>query len=164
MKATILTAAALAMIAGTMAVRAADSSSGAAYLAAQKNYLLDNEKRPGWKKTADGLEYHPLNSTSGAWPWYPQQGVVTINYEGRLIDGTVFDSSYQRGQPATFPLDQLIRGWQEGVPMMRVGETWEFAIPSDLAYGDKKSGPIPPGSTLLFKIELIATKPQSGRQ
>ena len=158
MRASILISSVFAVIAGAMMARAAETSNSD-YIAMQKKFLLDNEKRPGWKKTADGLEYHPLNATSGAWPWYPQQGTVTINYEGRLIDGTVFDSSYQRGQPATFKLEQLIKGWQEGVPMMRAGETWEFAIPSELAYGDRKTGAIPAGSTLLFKIELIATKP-----
>jgi FKBP-type peptidyl-prolyl cis-trans isomerase len=82
---------------------------------------------------------------------------VTINYEGRFIDGRVFDKS-PPGQPVTFPLTQLIPGWQEGVPMMRVGEKWEFAIPSNLAYGDRSTGPIPGGSTLLFTIELLNAK------
>jgi FKBP-type peptidyl-prolyl cis-trans isomerase FkpA len=71
----------------------------------------------------------------------------------------VFDSSRARDAPATFPLNRLIKGWQEGVPMMRVGETWEFVIPSTIAYGDRDRPPIPPGSTLLFEIELIAIPP-----
>lgn len=125
----------------------------------QTDYLANNLKQPGWKATASGLQYHVLKGQgSGPWPWYPERGIVTVNYEGRLIDGTVFDSSYQRGQPATFPLARLIQGWQEGIPMMRVGEVWEFAIPSSLGYGDRRTGPIPPGATLLFKIELISTK------
>jgi FKBP-type peptidyl-prolyl cis-trans isomerase len=124
----------------------------------QTDYLVKNLKQPGWKATSSGLQYHVLKAHDGQWPWYPERGVVTVNYEGRLIDGTVFDSSWQRGEPATFPLDRVIRGWQEGIPMMRVGETWEFAIPSDLAYGDRRTGPIPPGATLLFKVDLISVK------
>jgi FKBP-type peptidyl-prolyl cis-trans isomerase len=82
--------------------------------------------------------------------------VVTIHYVGRFIDGRVFDSSRARGAPATFPLSRLIKGWQEGVPMMRAGETWEFVIPSKIAYGARYRDPIPANSTLLFEIELIA--------
>ncbi len=81
---------------------------------------------------------------------------MTIHYVGRFIDGRVFDSSRERNEPATFPLPRLIKGWQEGVPMMRVGETWSFVIPAAIAYGDRDRPPIPPGSTLLFEIELIA--------
>jgi FKBP-type peptidyl-prolyl cis-trans isomerase len=81
---------------------------------------------------------------------------VTIHYVGRFIDGTEFDSSVARGEPATFPLPRLIKGWQEGVPLMAVGDTFEFAIPWSLAYGAKGKGPIPGGATLLFTIELFA--------
>ncbi|HWH21914.1 MAG TPA: FKBP-type peptidyl-prolyl cis-trans isomerase, partial [Allosphingosinicella sp.] len=77
------------------------------------------------------------------------------HYTGRFIDGGVFDSSVQRGEPATFPLPRLIKGWQEGVPLMEVGDTFEFAIPYNLAYGPVGRGPIPGGATLLFTIELI---------
>jgi FKBP-type peptidyl-prolyl cis-trans isomerase FkpA len=80
---------------------------------------------------------------------------VTIHYVGKFIDGRVFDSSRARNEPATFPLPRLIKGWQEGVPMMRVGEVWDFVIPSELAYGDRNRDPIPNGSTLLFEIELM---------
>ena len=86
----------------------------------------------------------------------PAQGSeVTVHYEGTLIDGTVFDSSYARNEPATFPLSNVIRGWQEGVPMMKVGEVWNFAIPPGLGYGARNVGPIPANSVLLFKIELL---------
>ena len=124
----------------------------------QTDFLAKNLKQPGWKATASGLQYHVLKAHDGPWPWYPERGVVTVNYEGRLIDGTVFDSSWKRGEPASFPLAHVIKGWQEAIPMMRVGEVWEFAIPADLAYGDRRTGPIPPGSTLLFKVELLGTK------
>ena len=81
--------------------------------------------------------------------------VVTVHYEGRLIDGTVFDSSYPRGEPATFPLGRLVKGWQLAIPQMGVGETIEIAIPADLAYGPVGRGPIPGNATLVFKVELI---------
>ena len=81
--------------------------------------------------------------------------VVTVHYEGKLLDGTVFDSSYARGQPATFPLGRLVPGWQIAIPRMGVGETIEIAIPADLAYGPVGRGPIPPNATLVFKVELI---------
>ena len=84
---------------------------------------------------------------------------MTIHYVGTFIDGTEFDSSVRRGEPATFPLGRLIRGWQEGVPMMGVGDRYAFAIPYNLAYGPVGRGPIPGGATLLFTIELIGIAP-----
>ena len=80
---------------------------------------------------------------------------VTVHYEGKLIDGTVFDSSYERGEPATFPLNRLVKGWQLAIPKMGVGETIEIAIPADLAYGPVGRGPIPGNATLVFKVELM---------
>jgi len=81
---------------------------------------------------------------------------VTVNYEGSFIDGEVFDSSYQSGRPATFPLSGLIAAWEMAIPQMRVGETIELAAPATLAYGPRGRGPIPGGATLLFKVELIS--------
>jgi FKBP-type peptidyl-prolyl cis-trans isomerase FkpA len=83
---------------------------------------------------------------------------VMVHYVGRFVNGEVFDSSVARGEAATFPLGRLIRGWQEGIPMMSVGERWEFAIPADLAYGTGR-GPIPNGATLFFRVELIDVLP-----
>ena len=126
------------------------------YEAAQAAFLADNIKKPGWKATSSGLQYHVLKAVDDPAAPKPEPGsVVTVNYEGTMIDGKVFDSSYQRGEPISFPLTNVIEGWQEGVPMMKVGETWEFAIPSDLAYGPANAGPIPAGSALIFKIELL---------
>jgi len=125
----------------------------------QAAFLAWSAARPGWKTTASGLQYHRVHA---AMPWArrPAPGaVVTIHYVGRFIDGRVFDSSRERGQPATFPLPRLIKGWQEGVPMMRVGETWDFVIPADIAYGERDRPPIPPGSALQFEIQLIAIPP-----
>lgn len=121
----------------------------------QKAYEAWSAARPGWKVTESGLQYRKLKGRgSGRHP--AATDTVTIHYVGRFIDGREFDSSRKRGEPATFPLPQLIKGWQEGVPLMRAGETFEFVIPSTIAYGERNRPPIPPGSTLLFEIELIA--------
>jgi FKBP-type peptidyl-prolyl cis-trans isomerase len=122
----------------------------------QQAYLAWSGARPGWTTTASGLQYHRVKAAKAAAPRPAPGAVVTIHYVGRFIDGRVFDSSRARGEPATFPLDRLIKGWQEGVPLMRVGEVWEFVIPAAIAYGERNRDPIPPGSTLLFEIELIA--------
>lgn len=119
----------------------------------QKAYEAWSAARRGWKVTESGLQYRRIKAARGPQPTV--KSTVTIHYVGRFIDGREFDSSRSRGEPATFPLNRLIKGWQEGVPMMRVGETWQFVIPSDIAYGDRDRAPIPPGSTLLFEIELI---------
>lgn len=121
----------------------------------QKAYEAWSAARPGWKVTESGLQYRRVKAAKSSAPRPTVESTVTIHYVGRFIDGREFDSSRARGEPATFPLSRLIRGWQEGVPLMRVGETFQFVIPSDIAYGDRDRPPIPPGSTLLFEIELI---------
>ncbi len=121
----------------------------------QKAYEAWSAARPGWIVTASGLQAHRVKAAKRSAPRPVPSDVVTIHYTGRFIDGRVFDSSRDRGEPATFPLLQLIRGWQEGVPMMRVGETWEFVIPSNIAYGGRYRNPIPANSTLRFEIELL---------
>lgn len=125
--------------------------------AGQQAYLAWNARRPGWRSTASGLQYRRLKAASAS-AGRPEPGAtVTIHYTGTFIDGRKFDSSRDRNEPATFPLGRLIKGWQEGVPMMRVGERWLFVIPPELAYGDRTDRqPIPPNSTLIFDIELIA--------
>jgi FKBP-type peptidyl-prolyl cis-trans isomerase FkpA len=118
-------------------------------------YLNRLDPREGWKRTISGIRYRRVGrATTGAHP--APTDTVTIHYAGRFTDGVEFDSSVARGQPATFPLPRLIRGWQEGVPLMRVGERFEFAIPWNLAYGFNGRGPIPGGATLVFTIDLIA--------
>jgi FKBP-type peptidyl-prolyl cis-trans isomerase FkpA len=127
------------------------------WLQGQKAYLDWNAKRPGWTTAPSGLQYRRVRAAPASAARPAPGATVTIHYVGRFIDGRVFDSSRARNQPATFPLNRLIKGWQEGVPMMRVGEVWEFLIPSDLAYGDRSDrAAIPPGSALQFEIELIA--------
>ncbi len=121
----------------------------------QAAYEAWSARRPGWTVTASGLQAHRVKAAKASAPRPAPDSVVTIHYVGRFIDGRVFDSSRQRGEPATFPLPRLIRGWQEGVPMMRVGETWQFVIPAAIAYGSRYRDPIPANSTLLFEIELI---------
>jgi FKBP-type peptidyl-prolyl cis-trans isomerase len=121
-------------------------------------YLNRLDPAEGWHRTISGLRYRRIGrATTGAHP--ARTDTVTIHYVGRFIDGVEFDSSVARNEPATFPLQQLIRGWQEGVPLMRVGERFEFAIPYTLAYGWNGRGPIPGGATLVFSIELIAIAP-----
>jgi FKBP-type peptidyl-prolyl cis-trans isomerase FkpA len=127
----------------------------AAWHNAQTLYLLNLKPADGWRSTASGLRYRRVKAGAAGAPRPTANDTVTIHYAGRLIDGTEFDSSIARGEPATFPLPRLIPGWQEGVPLMAVGDTFEFAIPYSLAYGPKGKGPIPGGATLLFTIELI---------
>jgi FKBP-type peptidyl-prolyl cis-trans isomerase FkpA len=121
-------------------------------------YLNGLDPTQGWHRTLSGLRYRKISGTANG-PHPAPTDTVTIHYVGRFIDGTVFDSSVARGEPATFPLPRLIQGWQEGVPLMSVGDRFEFAIPYNLAYGYAGRGPIPGGATLLFTIDLIAIAP-----
>ncbi len=121
--------------------------------AAGAAFLEKNLNQDGVKKTASGLQYKVLQEGAGDHPL--AESKVTVHYEGKLIDGKIFDSSYERGQPATFPLNGVIRGWTEGLQLMNPGAIYEFYIPSDLAYGDRGNQAIPGGSTLIFKVELI---------
>ena len=122
-------------------------------------YLNRLDPAEGWHRTPSGLRYRKVSGTARG-PRPSAEDTVTIHYVGRFIDGTEFDSSVSRGEPATFPLGRLVRGWQEGVPMMAVGDRYEFAIPYTLAYGPAGRGPIPGGATLLFTIDLIAIAPR----
>ena len=121
-------------------------------------YLNGLDPAQGWHRTLSGLRYRKISGTANG-PHPAPTDTVTIHYVGRFIDGTEFDSSVSRGEPATFPLPRLIRGWQEGVPMMSVGDRYEFAVPYNLAYGYNGRGPIPGGATLIFTIDLIAIAP-----
>jgi len=119
-----------------------------------KKYLADNSSKSGVVTTASGLQYKILVEGSGSKPEAHSQ--VVTHYEGKLIDGTVFDSSYARGEPASFPVNGVIRGWQEALQLMPVGSKWELCIPADLAYGEAGSPPvIGPHAVLVFAIELL---------
>ena len=118
-----------------------------------REYLEKNKETEGVKVTASGLQYQVVKEGDGAQPG--PNDVVTVHYTGRLIDGTVFDSSVERGEPATFAVGQVIPGWVEGLQMMNEGSAWRFFIPSELAYGSHGTGPIQPNSTLIFDVELI---------
>lgn len=115
-------------------------------------------------QTASGLKYAVIKEGTGASP--KATDVVTVNYAGRLtdLDGTEFDSSYRRGEPTSFPLNQVIPGWTEGLQLMKEGAVYEFYIPADLAYGERGGGPIPPNAPLLFKVELISVGAPAGQQ
>jgi FKBP-type peptidyl-prolyl cis-trans isomerase FkpA len=157
---TVLTAA-LLILAGCATTPAKEAEAPAAvdpavWVQRQADYLKANAAKPGWKTTPSGLQYRPTKTVGADKPKPAPGATVTVHYVGTFIDGRAFDSSRERNQPATFPLSAVIKGWQEGVPMMRVGETWRFVIPADLAYGERDRPPIPPGSTLLFEIELLA--------
>lgn len=120
----------------------------------QQAFLDSHAQEEGVIVRYNGLHYRPIEFGTGAFP-APNSNVV-VHYEGRLIDGTVFDSSYERGKPAKFRLDQVIKGWTEGLILMREGGKAELVIPSDLGYGEEGAGDdIPPGATLIFQVELI---------
>jgi FKBP-type peptidyl-prolyl cis-trans isomerase FklB len=118
-------------------------------------FLAENAKKSGVVTTASGLQYKMLTEGKGKKP--KETSTVTVNYSGRLLDGTEFDSSYKRGEPATFPLNGVIRGWTEGLQLMSEGSKYEFYIPASLAYGENGAGGvIPPNATLIFQVELVS--------
>ncbi|MCZ8368753.1 MAG: FKBP-type peptidyl-prolyl cis-trans isomerase [Porphyrobacter sp.] len=125
-----------------------------AWHARQQLYLLGLKAEDGWYTAEGGLRWRWLKYLgSGKKPTLAD--MITVHYEGKLLDGTVFDSSYARGEPATFPLGRLVEGWQVAIPNMGVGEIIEIAILADLAYGPVGRGPIPGNATLVFKVELV---------
>ncbi len=119
-------------------------------------FLEENGKREGVFTTASGLQYEVV--VKGAGPMPADTSEVEVHYEGSLVDGTIFDSSYERGESISFPLNRVIPGWTEGVQLMPVGSTYMLYIPSELGYGSQGTGPIPPNSVLIFKIELLGFK------
>lgn len=137
--------------------QAAAAEAGKAAKAAGEAFLAENGKKDGVVTLPSGLQYQVLKEGNGKKPSVTDQ--VVCHYEGTLIDGTVFDSSYQRNQPATFGLNQVIAGWTEGVQLMQEGAKYRFFIPYNLAYGERGAGAqIPPFATLVFDVELIEVK------
>jgi len=127
----------------------------AANLKAGQDFLEENKGKPGVVSLPSGLQYTILTEGEGPKPLATNK--VTCHYHGTLIDGTVFDSSVRRGQPASFPLNAVIKGWTEGLQLMPTGSKWRFFIPSHLGYGERQvSAQIGPNSTLIFDVELIS--------
>lgn len=121
-----------------------------------EKFLETNKSRDGVKTTESGLQYEVITKGNGKTP--SATDTVTVHYTGTLLDGTVFDSSVERGEPATFALNQVIKGWTEGLQLMKEGDKFKFFIPSELAYGPNGSRNIEPNSTLIFEIELLKVK------
>jgi len=121
-----------------------------------KEFLAKNKTKKGVTELKSGVQYQVLKAGKGDKP--TDQDMVVVDYKGSLIDGTEFDSSYKRGQPATFGMNQIIRGWKEILPLMPMGSKWKVVIPSDLAYGSRGAPSIGPNETLVFEIELKEIK------
>ncbi len=138
-------------------------------LAAEKNrnegeaFLAENRKKPGVVTLPSGVQYKVLRPGTGVTP--TARDTVVANYRGTLIDGTQFDSSYDRGEPVTFPMHEVIQGWQEVLPLMKAGARWQVVVPADLAYGEHGAGGvIGPNQTLIFDIELLDVKPATDKK
>ncbi len=125
-------------------------------LSAAENFLKDNATKEGVMSTPSGLQYKVITEGSGRKP--TAESEVVVHYRGRLLDGTVFDSSFERGEPAVFQVGQVIDGWIEGLQLMSAGSKYEFYIPSFLAYGEQGNQVIPPNATLIFEVELLEVR------
>ena len=119
-----------------------------------KAFLEENKKKKDVITLGTGLQYKIIKKGTGKSP--KPEDTIKCNYKGTTIDGAEFDSSYKRGEPAVFQLNRVIKGWTDALQLMKEGSKWELFIPSDLAYGDRQAGPIKPGSTLIFEVELIS--------
>ncbi|NKB76775.1 MAG: hypothetical protein GKR96_06910 [Gammaproteobacteria bacterium] len=130
-----------------------------AYKALGEAFLSENGKKEGVTTTESGLQYSVVNQGDAAGNSPGPDDTVVVHYEGTLIDGTIFDSSYERGEPATFSLNGIVKGWTEALQLMKVGDKWKVVLPSELAYGQRGAGEqIGPNATLVFLIELLEVK------
>jgi len=137
---------------------AAKKATGEKNAAEGKKYLTDNKAKEGVKTTASGLQYKVLKDGTGPSP--KATDTVKVNYRGTTIDGTEFDSSFKRGEPATFPVNRVIKGWTEALQLMKAGSKYQLVIPAELAYGERGAGSdIGPNATLLFEVELVGIVP-----
>jgi FKBP-type peptidyl-prolyl cis-trans isomerase FklB len=128
-----------------------------AALSVGKKFLEENKKKPGVTELPSGLQYQVMKAGTGPMP--KETDTVSVHYHGTLIDGTVFDSSVEKGQPIEWPVNQFVKGWTEALQLMPVGSKWKLWVPSNLGYGDRAQGPkIPANSTLIFEIELLGIK------
>lgn len=130
-------------------------------LAKEKAFLARNAKKSGIKTTASGLQYEVLKQGNGKTP--TAKDTVKVHYEGRLLDGTIFDSSYKRGEPMSFPLSQVIKGWTEGLQLMKTGSKYRLYVPSELGYGEAGNTDIEPNSLLIFDVELLEVNPKADK-
>jgi len=137
------------------------SVSAAANIKAGQDYLAQVGKQPGIITLPSGLMYKVVSSPDPAGAKPAATDKVKINYEGKLVNGQVFDSSYARNEPATYPLPNLVPAWQMAVPMMHKGDTWMLYVPPALGYGERDMGEIPPDSVLIFKIQLLDINPKA---
>ena len=137
--------------------RSSIEEAGEANHRAAAKFLAENGKKPGVITTASGLQYRVLTPGSGDSPKPTDE--ATVQYRGTLLDGTEFDSSYKRGEPATFPVNRVIPGWTEALQLMKPGAKYELFVPPQLAYDMRGRPPIPPGSMLIFQVELLSFKP-----
>ena len=134
--------------------RGPDRSQDLAWMSAQQSYFATLKPEDGWRYATGGLYWRRV-AGDGVGPRPSLDDEVTVHYAGTFIDGEEFDSSYSGGKPITFPLGRLIPAWQQAIPMMAVGDTFEIVAPADLAYGPLGKGPIPGGATLVFTVELL---------
>jgi len=141
-------------------VRGAAQASAVRNKTAAQEFLAKNGKEKGVQTTASGLQYKVIKAGDSKTPLISATDEVTVNYRGKLIDGTEFDSSYSRNQPATFPANGVIKGWQEALVMMRPGARWELFVPPELAYGPAPRPGIPANSALIFEVEVLSAKPK----
>lgn len=140
-----------------MKMQAKRQAAGVQNVAAGKKFLEENAKQEGWKTTKSGLQYKVITEGKGAKP--KATDTVEVHYRGTLIDGKEFDSSYKRGEPATFPLNGVIKGWTEALQLMPVGSKWQIVLPPELAYGERGAGQdIGPNAVLRFDVELLDIK------
>ena len=139
-------------------MQAKQKAAGEKSAAEGAKFLEENKKKEGVKTTASGLQYKVIKEGTGAQP--KTTDTVKVNYRGTLINGKEFDSSYKRGEPATFPLNGVIKGWSEGLQLMKTGAKYQLFVPPALAYGERAVGPdLPANSTLIFEVELLEAKP-----
>ncbi len=126
------------------------------------SYMAQNALNPGVKTLASGVQYKIVKSGPADGQMPKPEDMVKVNYEGALVTGEVFDSSYKTGKPVTFQLQKLIPGWVDALQMMRPGDQWVLYVPPSMGYGSEQSGPIPPNSVLIFKLELLAVGDAAG--
>jgi peptidylprolyl isomerase/FKBP-type peptidyl-prolyl cis-trans isomerase FklB len=125
-------------------------------------FMAQNALSEGVKTLPSGVQYKIVKSGPASGPQPKPEDLVKVNYEGSLLNGKVFDSSYKDGKPVTFQLDKLIKGWIDALQLMRPGDQWILYVPPSQGYGDEQAGPIPPNSVLVFKLELLAVGPDAG--